>query len=546
MTAIDLPPGVSISDKAILGDIQGNILRGYNMRFVRHVVVRVANQSAARAAIAAVLDGSDGTPQLTTAEVWEQGTKPPSCLNIGVTAAGLRALGLREEWLATFPDEFIQGAVRRAEKVGDVDCSAPEHWRDGLGDPDRVHLMWTIHALDSRDAIDRAATQLEAAWKRSGAFTVTARLDGATLDTYTHDPADRDTVHFGYRDSISQPRFVVDGEYAGRADSQPIASVGSVLLGRIHTDGAADVPAEHYRTSFPGVAWQMPEATEGFRRIELGVNGCFNAFRVLEQDVHEFEQFLETAADQINEELDRRRNAGEPAGPADIVWDKERVAAKLMGRWRNGVPLSLSHWTKGVSSESTFPGPGSPPPMDPETLNDFDYPDNVAELDDFSGVHCPMGSHIRRANPRGARIVQRSANYTRPLVRRGMPYGPPYDPAQPHDGHRRGLLGNFMCASLVAQYEAVMYDWINLGLQDPRVTGTNDPIIGANDPNTSRFEIPLPDAEPVVLTGFGRFTETAGAIYLFCPSVSALRFLADPSRVDVGLQAPRLDSPGRR
>jgi len=526
MTAIYLPPGVGISDQAILADIQGNILRGYNMRFVRHIVVRVANESAARAFLAAVVTGADGIPQLTSAEVWEAGTKPTSCLNVGVTATGLRALGLPQESLATFPDEFIQGAAYRAEKVGDVDASAPEHWRDGLGDADRVHLMWTIHALDSQDEIDRVAAQLESAWTSSGAFNVTSRIDGATLDTYTNNNDDRDTVHFGYRDSISQPRFVVDGEYVGRADSQPIASVGAVLLGRVKSDGYANVPGEHYRTSFPGVAWQMPEANDGAQQIELGVNGCFNAFRVLEQDVHAFEQFLETAAQQVNAELDRRRKVGEPAGPAGIVWDKERVAAKLMGRWRNGVPLSLSHWTRGGASEATFPGPGLPPAMDQADLNDFDYPDEVADFDDFLGVHCPMGSHIRRANPRGARIVQRSANYTRPLVRRGMPYGPPYDPARPDDEHRRGLLGNFMCASLIAQYEAVMYDWINLGLQDPRVTGTNDPIIGANRPETSRFEIPLPDAEPIVLTGFRRFTETVGSIYLFCPSVTALRFLA--------------------
>ena len=85
-----------------------------------------------------------------------------------------------------------------------------------------------------------------------------------------------------------------------------------------------------------------------------------------------------------------------------------------------------------------------------------------------------------------------------------------------------------MSASLIAQYEAVMFDRINVGLQDPRVTGTNDPIIGANQPNASRFEIPLPDAEPIELRGFQRFTQTAGSIYLFCPSLTALRFLADP------------------
>ncbi len=528
MKASTLPPGVGIQDTdgAVLADIQGNILRGYNMRFVRHIVVRVADPDAARALIGAVVSGSDGTPTVTTAETWEAGTKPATCLNVGVTATGLQALGLPEDWLATFPEEFRQGAAARAAKVGDVDGSAPEHWRDRLGEADNVHLMWTIHALDSKEELDALAAQIESAWRESGAFTVTSRLDGATLDTYTQNEGDRDTVHFGYRDSISQPRFVVNGEYVGRADSQPIATVGAVLLGRVGDGGGGAARSEHYRTTFPGVTWQMPEATLGNTTIELGVNGCFNAFRALEQDVHAFEQFLDASARTINQELSRRRN-GAPTGASEPVWDKERVAAKLMGRWRNGVPLSLSHWTKEHGSEVRFQGPGLPPPMDQANLNDFDYPDEDAGLDDFDGIHCPMGAHIRRTNPRGSQIVQRSANYTRPLVRRGMPYGPPYDAANPDDGQHRGLLGNFLCASLIAQYEAVMYDWANLGLQDPRIVGTNDPIIGANRPATSRFEIPMDDAEPIVLSGFPRFTETAAAIYLFCPSVTTLRFLAD-------------------
>ena len=522
-----LPAGIGIDDPdgSILADIQGNILRGYNMRHVRHLVVRVEDAAAARAFIGAVLTGADGLPSLTTAESWDDG-KPPTCLNVGVTATGLRALGLRDEWLATFPEEFREGAARRAPKVGDIDASAPEHWRDGLGDPDAVHLMWTIYARDDTAQLEAASGRIEAAWRASGAFSITARLDGATLDTYTADPNDRDTVHFGYRDSISQPRFVVNGDYVGRMDAQPIATVGAVLLGRVDEGGGPATAGEHYRTTFPGVSWQMPEADLGHRTVELGVNGCFNAFRVLEQDVHAFEEFLETSAEQINAELARRRG-GEAPEPGEPVWDKERVAAKLMGRWRNGEPLSLSHWTPGHPGRDRFLGPGLPDPLDPAYLNDFDYIDEVADLDDFDGTHCPLGAHIRRTNPRGSQIVQRSASFTRPIVRRGMPYGPPYDPAHPHDGERRGLLGSFMCASLIAQYEAIMYDWANLGLQDPRVTGTNDPIIGANRPETSRFEIPIDGGDPVVLTGFPRFTTTVGAAYLFCPSISALRFLAD-------------------
>jgi len=522
-----LPSGIGIDDPdgTILADIQGNILRGYNMRFVRHLVVRVTDATAARAFLRAALTGERDTPTITTAQPWDE-TKPATCLNLGVTATGLRALGLRDEWVDTFPEEFRDGAAARAPKVGDLDASAPEHWRDGLDDADAVHLMWTIHALDDRAELERVSAQLESAWQRSGAFSVTARLDGATLDTYTQNPNDRDTVHFGYRDSISQPRFVVNGDYVGRMDAQPIASVGAVLLGRVEAGGGPHADAQHYRTTFPGVSWQMPEAQVGSTTVELGVNGCFNAFRVLEQDVHAFEQFLETSADTINEELERRRQ-GEPPAPGEPVWDKERVAAKLMGRWRNGVPLSLSHWTPGHPGRERFRGPGLPHTMDAAYLNDFDYIDEIADLDDFDGGFCPLGAHIRRTNPRGSQIVQRSANFTRPIVRRGIPYGPPYDPAHPDDGERRGLLGSFMCASLIAQYEAIMYDWANLGLQDPRVTGTNDPIIGANRPETSRFEIPIDGADPIVLTGFPRFTHTVGSIYLFCPSISTIRFLAD-------------------
>jgi deferrochelatase/peroxidase EfeB len=75
---------------------------------------------------------------------------------------------------------------------------------------------------------------------------------------------------------------------------------------------------------------------------------------------------------------------------------------------------------------------------------------------------CPVGAHIRRSNPRGAKIVRRVASHTRRLIRRGMPCGPRFDPDRP-DQVERGLLGNFIGASLGAQFEAVMCDWVNLG-----------------------------------------------------------------------------------
>ena len=82
---------------------------------------------------------------------------------------------------------------------------------------------------------------------------MTARLDGATLDTYSDDPDEtdrRDTVHFGYRDSISRPRFIMTARTSVVADSQPIAPVGSVLLGRVQRGAKAACPASTTAPAF--------------------------------------------------------------------------------------------------------------------------------------------------------------------------------------------------------------------------------------------------------------------------------------------------------
>ena len=264
------------------------------------------------------------------------------------------------------------------------------------------------------------------------------------------------------------------------------------------------------------MSWQLPDPPQ------LALNGCYNAFRVLEQDVAGFEHFLRESADKVVLE--------HPDLLPPEIDPVEFVAAKLMGRWRNGVPLSFRHRHVSMrhahdTADYAYEN-GMPVLSHGDDLNDFDYPDETVDFDDFDGTMCPVGAHIRRGNPRGSRIVQRSANHTRPIVRRGVPYGPAFDPANPDDGQRRGLLGSFLCADIAAQYEAIMYDWINLGLQDPRVTATNDVIIGANHERTSRFDIPLPDGSSVTLRGFPRFTHTVGSAYLFCPSITAIRHIA--------------------
>lgn len=454
-----------------LHQLQGNILRGYgrSYRAVRHLVLRVVDPRAAREALATMVDGDRSTPDITRADRSAKDVGFRWCLNVGFTWRGLAALGLPASSLHTFPPEFREGMVARAARLGDVGTSAPEHWIAGLADAANVHLIVTVHGQTTSDVTGISAHVLAAQAGRAFAFVAAgaAPLDG---ETFTGDEAER-RVHFGYRDGISQPRFETihdDASVPGR----PFTPLGAVLLGH---------PAP-----IPGIEWGVPAPAD-----QLGRDGTFNAFRVLGQDVVGFETFLHTTADRLG-------------------CSAEEVAAKMCGRWRNGAPLALAPTETDAEA------------FDQADINRFGYLESDAD-----GTRCPIGSHIRRTNPRDAHIVQRSTNDVRAVVRRGMPFGPPYIPgAAEAPGIRRGLLGNFVCASLATQFEGMQADWLNLGLQDPRVTGTNDPLVGANDETTSVVEWSTAAGERVEIRGLPRFVHTLGGAYCFVPTIRAVRWIA--------------------
>ena len=476
---------MSVSSDIDFTDIQGNILRGYGKDFVRHLVLAVDDPAAARRWLSDAISGDESVvPQITTAEPWAEGRRS-TCVNIGVTYTGLAALGVPQASLGSFPVEFVKGMAARAKLIGDTGPSDPSKWTPEWRHAERVHLMISVHADDSADR-SRIAERIVST---SGAFRLLAAHDGEGFKD--------GIVHFGFKDSIAQPQFYgVHGGPDSRRDDQPLVELGGILLG--------------YRTPVENLFWEVPTPNV------LGLNGSFNAFRVLEQQVVEFEDFLTACADEL-----RDNSLGEkllPSG-AESQWKppmtrhealREMVAAKMLGRWRNGVPLALS---------PTSPSPQ--PPIGDKGLNNFGY------ANDPDGQRCPIGSHLRRSNPRDAKTVQRSTNHARRIVRRGIPYGPLYDPQHPVKVER-GLLGSFMCASLTGQFEALLYDWTNLGLQDPRITGSNDPVLGNNDPLFSRMSFPAGD-EVVTFRGFPRFIHTRGGAYLFQPSISAIRHLASLS-----------------
>lgn len=493
-----------------LESLQGNILRGYKRNYVRYLILEVGDRAAARRFLAEAVDAEPSDAKRITRESttkWDRdedamndpskksegNPRPKTCFNIGLTWEGLKALGVSQAHLDTFPTEFKDGMTRRAMKLGDFGSSAPQHWPAPFDQPERVHIIAAIYADEPGDI--EAVEDLVAP-----AFTVLGVRDGRNLP--------EDKVFFGYRDNISQPRFEHVADPDQTNTEEPMDPLGTILLG--------------HPTMLSSLMYRVPKPDV------LGQDGSFNAFRILAQDSAGFEAWLDEAAGTLLDDPRRanllddnyeswvhrfatkktldRLDEKHPGRGIEAAALREVVAAQLCGRWRNGTPVELS--------------PDTPEYDDGRTLTNFDY--NPVS-------RCPAGAHMRRCNPRTGPIVQRIANDTRRLVRRGMSYGPDFDPDNP-DKEERGLLGNFLGASLGAQFEAVMCDWLNLGLQDPDITGSNDPLLGANTPETSWFDLlTRVQGETIRLYGLPRFVTVRGGAYTFLPSLKAIRYLAQLS-----------------
>jgi hypothetical protein len=117
-------------------------------------------------------------------------------------------------------------------------------------------------------------------------------------------------------------------------------------------------------------------------------------------------------------------------------------------------------------------------------------------------------------NPRGENLAH--AVRTRPLLRRGMPYGS-------HASEERGLMGQFFCASIEDQFEHLVGQWadrVPLGSRDPG--SARDPMFGAHLPGDGPFVIPMEQGKPITIEKLDSFITTQGIAYLFYPSMVAL------------------------
>jgi Dyp-type peroxidase family len=448
-------------------DLQGNILAGYAFDHALFVVLRVTDPAAGREWLAQAVD-------LVTTAVPFGESKPTSTLNIAFTHDGLRALGVSEEALRSFPLEYRQGMAARAALLGDNGPDAPPRWEAGLR-PGEPHVLVTLSAQRPDVLTDRRA-EIES---RAGAEGSGVHIVHEQTTSVISDPARSMVVreHFGFADGLAQPSI------AGVAAADPSRKVGPTVRDGQGTPvrrGWADLAPGEFVLGYPdevGVVAESPVEP-------LRLSGSYMVVRKLRQNVALFTRFLRNAA----------------GGDED---EARLLAAKIVGRWHDGTPLVEAPEPPEHAS-------------DREPRNDFRYED------DRYGLRCPLGAHIRRANPRdtlgfGGRLTARHR-----MIRRGMPYGPaPIDPAV-EDGLERGLM--FVCyqASIARQFEVVQGRWLAdgdaFGLGEDR-----DFLLGGEDPNGKML---VQGKRPRVLAPRRSFVVNRGGGYFFAPGIAALRAIA--------------------
>lgn len=487
-----------------LHDVQGLVFHSYRA-FPHAAYVRLTfekNPYAVKRWLALLLE----TQTIDSAAPKERPRDHPGVrVNIALSFTGLAAAGLNDAALRTFPSAFVEGLGtenrdgtpdHRARALGDVDESAPAKWVWGYQGQPPVDAVLLVYATDTntRDAAVKHWTD--------SALTVGAIALGGAPTMFGSFP-ETDAANkeaFGFVDGISQPVLKGGRDSLGRKDRQPDSSVledGEILLG--HRDASRmlswspTVSAKHDPLGLLRPAPEVDEPLEklapGDRPRDLGYNGTFLVFRQLAQDVDGFNLACQTASESVEIPVDRFK-------------------ALLVGRWQDGSPIVKCPIANDRALEKA------------PAANDFGY------RSDPNGERCPIGSHIRRANPRDSlgddpeeswRVTKRHR-----ILRRGRPYR-----------DSRGEQGlHFIClnADIVRQFEFIQQNWIN-DATFGGLDGEDDPLAGPRQGRAAVGTLTLPAPPEHRLrrrvAGLTQFVTVKGGGYFFLPSLTALHYLAE-------------------
>jgi Dyp-type peroxidase family len=463
-------------------DMQGLVISGYgHLPCATYMLLRITDGAAARGWLAQLVDG------MTTA----MGKQERTSLNVAFTREGLEHLGLDADTIKTFSRAFFEGMAteHRSRILGDAEENDPANWDWGGSDRTKaVDILLLLFAVDEAE-LDLLLARQRAGFPAGGIAEFMALQAGRQPDSHEH---------FGFADGMGQP--AIEGTPQGKkAAARNLLKAGEILMGHVNTyDKPADSPLvdaardpQHLLPDAP----RIEGTADGASNLrDLGHSGTYLVFRQLAQNVADLYRFLDEATRKPDGQLDMDASG--------------RLAAKFVGRWPSGAPVVLT-----------------PDKDDPAlaAADDFGYFDR-----DPRGFACPLGSHIRRANPRDSlgpdpKTALASANRHR-ILRRGRPYGRRPENPRVDDGAERGL--HFIClnSDIERQFEFVQQTWIN----NPVFGGLNgevDPLVGYVEKADAIMTVP---ADPVRtrVHNIRRFVSVKGGAYFFLPSIRALRYLA--------------------
>jgi Dyp-type peroxidase family len=489
---MDLEPRMEVLDRP---DIQGLVVRAFpKLRQARYYLLQIKDADEFKKWLTVRLDRGD----VVTAAA-RQGNFAMGVLNLAFTATGLKKLGVDPDPTVQGRDgfglEFREGMAdpSRSPFLGDVGDHDPNGWEWGGPNNEGIDCLCLTFAMHQDDIGQGSEPTIDVLWADLRPSGHAAREVHDPLDGYINKDQ---TEHFGFKDGISQPiiRFMKrDYEAHGADRALHLVEPGEFILG--YENGHCRMPVspsvtgaraeKHLRPLAKRSPSDYPKPFDNHR--DFGRNGTYLVFRQIEQHVDCFRNFLKAARKDQNEQ--------------------DALAARIVGRWKNGTPLVLS------------PTGERNPEEDQNTFGYF--------AEDRFGHRCPIGAHIRRGNPRdttaaidGQVHALERVNLHR-LLRRGRIYGPPYD-VDPNA--RRGLFFICLNADIRRQFEFVQQSWVN-NIKFDGLSIEDDPLVGACD----SFTIQKPEGhERLTGLGLGRFVTVKGGAYFFMPGIAALRYLAEP------------------
>jgi deferrochelatase/peroxidase EfeB len=442
-------------------EVQG-LIRSYRRVTSRHLIFRFgAGARAFIGELAQKITMADGDP--------DAGMDP--LLNVGVTYNGLRALHVDRAVLGEFDAVFKLGPLAVKMALGDVPRSRsdPANWWEGQFATDDVHCIVHLYA-HSDDAAADAMQEVRELARATGLTELIPRRDGTILSGRWFDMP---KMHFGYTDGITRLNICWDDD-APRSPEQ--IDFRNFLLG--------------YSTD------TFPSAPASGAAADFARNSTYGLFRWIYQDVAAFNQFLAVQGPKLFPEV--------PAADAE-----ELLAAKMMGRWRDGTPLVLS--------------PERPDPQLARS-DDFSY-----AREDPDGRRCPFSAHIRIMNPRDTQLDPIVVDGAPRILRRGMPYGAPLQGVT-DDGADRGLVGMFLCADLRKVVYSLM-SWVMRNDFSPVYNANRrvqDPLFGNRAMPGARAEFTIPGvAGGVTVKNLPDFIYTKGTAFVLYPGKSALIALSE-------------------